>query len=391
MLAVIIDYSLLYTVKGKIKGKRILPKVLSLGDKNEVSLEIINASSLKLQLNVIDEIPEQFQIRDFEMSLVLSSSEEKKLHYALKPLSRGDYHYGKTHCFTSTFIGFLEQRVSFENDTIVAVYPSIIQMKKYELAAIPKLTAEMGIKKYRRPGQSFEFDHIRNYVKGDDYRKINWKATGRKSQIMVNQFIEEKSQQVISILDNSRTMFMPFDGLSLFDYAVNSSLVISNTALQKFDKAGLISFSDKIDHFIVPQRRNAQINTILKTLYAQEEKAAESNYQLLYSFLQRNVSHRSLLILFTNFVSIYSLKRNLPILRKINKSHVLVVVFFENTEISGYRFKHVESINDIYHQAIAEKFITDKVQMAQTFFTKPKDLSINTINKYLELKTRGFI
>ena len=98
----------------------------------------------------------------------------------------------------------------------------------------------------RRIGHSYEFEQIKNYVRGDDYRSINWKATSRRGHLMVNQYEDERAQQVYNIIDKSRSMKMPFNGMSLLDYAINTSLVISNVALQKHDRAGLMTFSDKM-------------------------------------------------------------------------------------------------------------------------------------------------
>ncbi|MCB0580934.1 MAG: DUF58 domain-containing protein, partial [Phaeodactylibacter sp.] len=97
--------------------------------------------------------------------------------------------------------------------------------------------------------------------------------------------------------------------------------------------------------------------------------------------------------------SSYALERVLPILRRINTFHLLVAVFFENTEIRDFVEARVETLEDIYHQTIARKFLTEKSQMVQklqqygiqAILTRPEDLSINTVNKYLELKSRGLI
>ena len=104
-------------------------------------------------------------------------------------------------------------------------------------------------------------------------------------------------------------------------------------------------------------------------------------------------------MLYTNFESTYALERVLPILRRINNIHLLVVVFFENTEIKAFAREEVKTTEGIYYQTVAQKFIAEKVQMVQKLrqygiqavLTKPEELSMNTINKYLELKSRGLI
>ena len=282
---------------------------------------------------------------------------------------------------------------------MVPVYPSIIQMRKYELKTFARVANEYGVKKVRRIGHSYEFEHIKQYVRGDDYRSINWKATGRRTQLMVNMYEDEKSQQVYCIIDKSRVMHMPFNGLSLFDYAVNATLVISNIVLRKLDKVGLITFAETPKALVKADRSRQQLKKILETLYREKEGNGEANYESMYLSVRKFVNGRSLMFFYTNFESTYALQRALPQLRKLNDQHLLVVVFFENTEITANTSAQVETVEDIYRQVTAEHFILTKVQLVQqlkqfgiiTILTRPENLTVASINKYLELKSRGMI
>ena len=382
-----------------IKCRRRLPKLFSLGDLNPVKIELTNQSGTKLFISLIDELPFQFQKRDFEEKLSLEPDEAKQIDYQLRPLKRGLYTFGKVNIFMSTRLGLVQKRYQHDYPMEVPVYPSVQQMKQFELKAFSRISHQKGIKKIRRIGHSYEFEQIKNYVRGDDYRSINWKASSRKAALMVNQYEDERAQQIYSIIDKSRVMRMPFEGLSLMDYAINTSLVISNIALQKHDKAGLITFSDKIGTTLKADSRPTQLNKILQALYKEKEQILEANYELLYHATRKLINGRSLLMLYTNFESSYALDRVLPVLRKVNNFHLLVVVFFENTEIKDFVDQRTETLEDIYHQTIARKFLSEKRQMVQklqqygiqAIYTRPKDLSINTVNKYLELKSRGLI
>ncbi|MEM9918059.1 MAG: DUF58 domain-containing protein [Bacteroidota bacterium] len=396
----LLDILLLFNKRRvRVRVRRRLPKVLSLGDQNAVRLEITNRSNQPLHLNIIDELPFQFQKRDFNYHLKLAPEEQQVLVYDLKPVERGEYKFGNINVFMASNIGLVQRRYQHQYDMQVAVYPSIIQMKNFELRAFDRISHQNGIKKMRRLGHSYEFEQIKNYVRGDDYRSINWKASGRRAQLMVNQYEDERAQQVYCIIDKSRSMRMPFEGLSLMDYAINTSLVLSNIILQKHDKAGLLTFSDKIGTTIKADRKANQLNKILHSLYKEKERPKEANYELLYHSARKLIKGRSLLLLFTNFESSFALERVLPVLRRINNLHLLVVVFFENTEIRDFTEQTVTTTEDIYLQTIAQKFLAEKSQMVQKLrqygiqavLTRPQDLSINTINKYLELKSRGLI
>lgn len=394
-----LDAFWLFQKKSILTAQRQLPKVLSLSDDNKITLTVQSFADRDLDVEIVDEIPFQFQVRDLSMSIQLKAEEARAMDYELKPLERGEYKFGNINLFVSTILKLVSRRVVMNAEESIPVYPSILQMKKYEMLAFSSISLEQGIKKLRRIGSSYEFEQIKNYVPGDDYRSINWKASSRRAQLMVNQYEDERSQSVYSIIDKSRNMRMPFEGLSLMDYAINSALVISNVVLQKNDKAGLLTFSDKIGSAIKADRKTNHLNKILAALYREQPRDLEARYELLYHSARKLIKGRSLLFLYTNFESTFALERVLPILRKINRLHLLVVVFFTNTEVEKLANETAADTEAVYHQTIAKKFLSEKRTIArilqqhkiQTILTDPADLSINSINKYLELKSRGLI
>ena len=279
---------------------------------------------------------------------------------------------------------------------MVKVYPSYVQMRRYQLLAVSNRLQEAGVKRMRRLGHSMEFEQIKEYVSGDDYRTINWKATARKTDLMVNNYTDERSQQIYCIINKGRVMKMPFDGMTLLDHAINASLVLSNVALVKQDKAGLITFAENLDSFLPADKKPTQMNLLLEALYKQQTHFLEPDFEKLYSVIRNRITHRSLLILFTNFESIESLEREMPSLKRIAHYHLLLVVFFENTELKSVAERKAVTLEDIYIKTIAEKFAFEKRLMVKelhkngiaSILTTPENLTVNTINKYLELKTR---
>jgi uncharacterized protein (DUF58 family) len=241
-----------------------------------------------------------------------------------------------------------------------------------------------------------EFEQIKNYVRGDDIRTINWKSTAKHQKLMVNQFVDEKAQQVYCAIDKGRVMKMPFNGMTLLDYAINSSLILSNIVLQNHDRAGVFTFSNHLENLVKAERRNNQIQKISESLYGIQSNFMESDFGKLYNSAKNKITQRGLIVLFTNFESMDSLHRQLPYLSAINKNHLLLVVFFRNTELDDYLKNPSE---DVYEKTIVEKFIYEKQQIVleltkhgiQSILTNPEDLTVNTINKYLEIKSRGVI
>ena len=246
VVVLFIDLLLLYQPKNAINARRILPDKFSNSDNNPVPITITNKYNFKTYIDVIDELPVQFQKRDFAYKTTLGPNENHDFDYMVRPVDRGEYYFGHLNVFASSILKIIKRKYQFQNEQMVMVYPSIIQMQKYDFLAISNALTEIGLKKIRRIGNTSEFEQIKEYVQGDDFRTVNWKATAKRAQLMVNQFQDEKSQPVYSIIDKGRVMKMPFDGLTLLDYAINAALVISNVALKKQDKAGILAFSKKV-------------------------------------------------------------------------------------------------------------------------------------------------
>ena len=396
---VIMDVFNLYKTKMGLSAKRLHDKKLSNGDDNEILIELVSSYGYDLHAEIVDEIPHQFQRRDISWKVYLPADSKETLNYQLRPVKRGEYSFGTINVFLSTSLGLFQRRYSFPSEVTVPVYPSIIQMKKYEFSAFTNNLTELGIKRIRRIGQTTEFDQIKEYVSGDDPRNINWKASAKSTGLMINHYEDEKSQPVYCIVDKGRLMRSPFEGLTLLDYAVNSALVMSNVALRKHDKAGLITFSNKMSSIVKADRRSGQLQRILETLYNQKTFYKESNYEMLATYVQRRITSRSLLLLYTNFESLNSFRRQLPYLRALSKRHLLVVVFFENTELDTVIQSDPILSEEIYTQVIAEQLSLEKQLIVSelkkygiySVLTPPADLNVNTINRYLEFKARGMV
>ncbi len=395
----IADAILLFSNKNIIEAQRKVPSIMTLSDETKIEITIQNVTNLKVHVDVYDEIPYQFQIRNLRFESILDQNEEAKFQYSLTPVKRGEYVFGNINLFLKTSLKLISRKQTIDLITKIKVYPSIVQMKKFELKSGASFQVGEGIKRRRRIGHSYEFDQTKEYVIGDDSRNINWKASSRRSGLMVNQYEEERSQQVYSIIDKSRSMHMPFNDLTLLDYSINTALVISNVVLQKHDKAGLITFSNKIGSVIRAEKNSQQLRKILEALYNEQDHLLEAEYELLYHLVRNVIRNRSLIFLYTNFESVHAFERVLPILRQINKLHLLVVMFFENEAVVNMSISEAKNLLGVYEQTMARKYLDEKNQIVfelanhgiHCIKSLPSDLSINTINKYLELKSRGMI
>ncbi len=399
LFATVLDVFLVFGSQQPIQVKRYFQPRMNLGDENKVEVRVWNQTIQPLSVAIYEGYPVEMQRRSTAWTAILLPKRSTQFTYAFRPTARGKYTFTDVVIFVRSPL-FLAQRrlvIPFEEST--EVYPSVLQMKQYELKVFNPQTQAQGIKKVRRIGNTSEFEQIRNYVQGDDLRTINWKATSRKHELMVNQYQEERSQPIYCVVDKSRPMQLAFHGMNMLDYAINASLVFSNIALRKGDRAGLITFSDKMGTILPAEKSNGQLRRIIEGLYNQKTQFKEANFELLYQTVRSQVKTRSLLMLFTNFESEFAMRRALPMLQRLNKRHVLVVVFFVNNELEALAQQPVNSLKELSLATVAEKMSAIKWGIArelkkngiQTILSRPEDLSINTINKYLELKAKGMI
>lgn len=395
----LLDVLITFSSKTPITFRREVNERLNLGDANKVKLILTNTTNQPVGFRLYEGFPVEMQERSKAYIGLVLPQKTKEFEYTFTPKTRGEFEFRDVFLLMSSVFNLISRRIELKATQKIHVYPSVLQLKKYELLVFQQQKVSVGIKKIRRLGNNSEFEQIKNYVQGDEIKKINWKATSRTNNLMVNQYQEEKSQQIYCIIDKSRTMQMEFDGLSVLDYAINSTLVLSNITLKNGDKTGLITFSDKMGTQLAAEKSGGQMRRIMEELYAQKTQFKEPNYELLYQSLRRTVKTRSLIILFANFETEFAMRRALPILRKINQKHVLVTVLFQNSELETLAYQSPRTVREAYQSIVAEKMTGLKSKIAMeltqngihTILTLPENLSINTINKYLELKAKGVI
>ncbi len=390
---------MLYRTRQGIVASRHCRERFSNGDQNPVRICVENQYPFPVRLKVIDEIPFIFQERHIGFLLTLAAGEGKNLTYELRPTRRGVYGFGQVRVFARMGAGLLIRRYTCAEPVNVKVYPSYLMLHRFELLAMSNRLTEFGIKKIRRIGHQTEFEQIKEYVQGDDFRTINWKASARRHDLMVNLYQDERSQQIYNVIDKGRVMQQAFQGMTLLDYSINASLMLSYIAIHKSDKAGLATFNQHFDSFVPASRQTSQMELLLENLYKQETTFGESDFSALCVYLKKRIARRSLLILYTNFDSMNALNRQIGYLAQLSKQHRLLVVFFEDNELREFIEKPVTTTEGYYQQVIAEKFTYEKRLIVSTLMqhgiysvlTTPDQLTVDVVNKYLEMKSRQLI
>lgn len=390
----LIDFGMLYFVKGQeMRAERICRDRFSNGDPNEVEITIQSPYSFRTRIEVIDEMPIDFQMRDFVSQDHLSSKEERKLTYTLTPHHRGCYRFDRIRIFFASPIGMLFRRYTRGTPQEVKVYPSFAHLSLYSLMCNHRLD-EYGIKRIRQVGADTDFEQIKDYIQGDEYRHINWKASARTHQLKVNVYQQDRSMPIYSIVDKGRMMQQSAFGNTYLELAINAALALSYVALKKDDQAGLVTLSTTVDAFVAARKNGPQMQLLMESLYGQQTHFAESDYSALSTHFTQRVTKRCLAVLFANFATLNALDRELPYLLQMARRHQLLLVLFRDREMEEFLARQPKDTEEYYQQLAVDKYYREKRLIINklrqnnilTLYTLPENLSVGIINKYLEYR-----
>lgn len=391
------DFIIVWTL-GKVAAERHTQEKYCLDEDNGVTLRITSDSMLPLRLTIRDELPRAFRYHRAKFRIRLPAHGARNVDYVLHPVERGVYDFGHVLLFVSSPLNLVERKRHCGKVQEVKVYPAFRRLDRLELAAVHE-NPEEGTKRIRRPGAQTEFEQIRDYMRGDEFRAINWKATARVRRLMVNTYQDEKAQPVICLIDKGRAMHRTWGGMTLLDYAINASLALSYVAIRHDDMAGLLTFSARPDTFLPASRRPSTLPLIMEELYAQQSAYAEADYGALRAFVGRHLRRRSLLVLYTDFQNLDALERQLPYLRMLARDHCLLVCFFNDAEVESLAQATPRSMDDYVAQTLAGGFMQEKRAITTrlaangiySLLTSPQQLPVGVIRRYLELKQRAAI
>lgn len=384
----------------QFKGKRHVDKRICICAQNKVTLTIINDSRLTTRVTLIDESPAGINHSPIgSPQFILRPGQKISTNYYLMPTQRGHYRFGHLLAFASTTIGLWQHRISLVRSQDVKVYPEFRQLKEREQQYLMYRDVKGSRKMVRSVSHSTEFEEIREYVKGDDYRRINWKATARRQILMVNHYDEERSQLLYNIIDHGRQMQRSFEGLTLADYAVNATLQLSFTAMNHDDLVGLVTFGHGSPRVVPARKSHKQLNILLEQLYRLQWKYAESDFSQLVSTLVKCVPRRALIMLYTDFYTLDALYRQLPHLQRIARRHALVVVFFEDRQLKTAATPLPPQASNGEHiiHALSADLVLQKQTMVDilrrnginAILTIPDLLTGNVVRRYFTLKQQG--
>ncbi len=373
--------------------------VMSVGAQNAVTLRLHNCNRSSVHVQVHDEPPEPCTTSDLPFELRLKPNQRRHSVYHVQPHQRGRNRFGSVYLRGHSRLGLWTLSDVRELEFPVRIYPDIQAVHGVELLARQNRLAEAGVRLSRLRGRGNEFERLREYRREDEYRSIDWKATARHQNLISREYVVEKNQTIIFLLDCGRSMCNELDGITHFDRALNAIILLSYVALRQGDTVGVLAFSNKIERWVPPVRGVSAAQKLIRQLYDLQPTYEASDYNLLVEETHRRCRKRALLILVSHALDEVHLKAMGKSARQLKRPHLVINALLQNVPLNERLDGIPQTDLEAFQIAAAAGMVASQsLEIAQLqkqgllmLDTLPEQLSAKLISQYLDIKARHLL
>lgn len=374
------------------------------GAENVVTLFVGNYSNFGLLTELLDELPDaRFELMSKNPIHIVPAKSQERFDYTVKPKARGLFKFNKIYLKVKSVLGLCYRFYEYSVPAETKVYPDVSDAGKHRVFAVKNRFLPEGTRRVNIKGVDAEFESLRKYVDGDDFRKINWMSTAREREIIMNQYETAKDQPVFVMLDAGRAMTRETGGgFKKLDAAISAALILCDIANQKGDNCGVITFNETIRSVIPPNRGADHRGALMDALYAVNGSNFAPNYEAAFLELASRQKHRGIVFLFTDFDTAEEAEQILETIDLIVRKHIVVIVYVKNEEAArmakavSFQKTDDETAKRVFEKASALNFLRERRNAAKRFSargvlcieTEAKKFAIGAVNSYLRIKSQ---
>jgi uncharacterized protein (DUF58 family) len=404
VVAVLVDLVLLPTV-GQFTVEREATTTAGLGDPIDAQY-VVHADWRPTRVRLFDQLPAAVE-REGAMPLVPVADErmggtasERTVPVRLFGRERGVHALGPVALEVEGPLGLMRAVVRWPMDDVLTVAPSIAGVRRYRLLALQHRLTDLGVRSIRRRGEGTTFSAMREYVPGDDPRRIDWKATARRQSVIVREHTIEQGQTILIAVDAGRLMTQLAGDLPRFEHALQAALVLADVALHSGDRVGLMLFDDAVRAFVPPARGAETLSRLREALIPARASLVEPDYAAAFRTLAARHRRRSLVVLFTDVIDPRSSGALVAHTTRSAGRHLPVVVALRNDAlVAAASPADRRTTSALYESAAAEELLSAREEALQQMRragvdvvdASPTQLSAAVVNRYLEIKARGVL
>lgn len=397
VVAIAVLDALLCRTLARLEISRSLPDPLSLNSRNPVTLRLRNRGRVPQNLVVFDDLPDELRPEGNLQTVVVPPYGESSVRYTVRPAQRGKFSLGDVYVRGLGLFRLSRWQRRYRLGGAVRVYPALADVGRYDYLARARRLVEAGYRPIPRRGEGRSFESLREYVRDDDFRDIDWKATARRGRPITRQYEVERSQNVVLLLDCGRLMAAETEGMTKLDHAVNAALMIAHVAVAMDDAVGWIAFADRILRMRPPRKARDQVARLADDLYELQVQLVEPNYSLAFAPLKGLMRKRALVVVFTDIVDLEASERLVSHAAALHPHHLPLLVAIRDAELESMVMAAPARVDDVYVAAVATRLLDRRAHALATMRARgalvldvaPHELTTKAVNEYLSVKAAG--
>ncbi|NLW10351.1 MAG: DUF58 domain-containing protein [Firmicutes bacterium] len=317
--------------------------------------------------------------------------------YELLPDKRGTFPFGRINLEYPGVLGLYSHRHVIGREESLRVYPDLAALNDHLRRILPGATPTAAY--YRKLGDAGrEFWQLREFLPGDDYRKINWKVTAHVGKPILNEYRPERDQSVYLFFDTGRLLYDRLHGKTTrLDHILDSAFILAYSILEQGDQIGGISFNQRVERFLPAGKGIRHLRLFLEKFYDLQAVMKESNYRAAFHFWQQRVKKRSLLFVYTDIVDAESSRELAEHLSLLARNHLVVCVLLPHPYLDRTAAGPVTSIDQLYKKGVALELRLERERLrklltgrgVKVLTTDAESIRRSAAQHYLFLKNKG--
>jgi uncharacterized protein (DUF58 family) len=378
-----------------VKRRWHSPAALSI--ESEVDLILENSSGSSIQAKLIDSVPLALRTEPPTISVRATGRSEGVGSYRIRPIERGDANLGHCYIRYQSLFRVAERWARAPLEQTIRIYPDLEEAKRYSMYLLRSRQIALEKRHTRVRGIGREFESLREYQDGDEYRDICWTASARRAKLVARVYQTERSQTVWIVIDSGRLMRARVGSFSKLDKAVNSALSLAQVALYSGDRVGLIAYGRGIRQQVPAAKGSAHLRQLIERLALVREEGAEADHLHMAARLLTDQKRRSLIVWLTDLAETAMTPEVIEAASMMMPRHLVLFVVIGQPDLGELASKVPNSESEMYRVAAAQEMLHRRELLlsrlrergALAMEVSYGSVSPVLINAYLQIKERN--
>jgi uncharacterized protein (DUF58 family) len=377
--------------------KRTWHSPAALAISSNVDLTLTNSSNRSIHAAMVDTVPLQLRSAPPTVTVLAAARDETTATYSVRPSQRGDATVGDCYLRYQSVLRIAERWARAPLQQSIRIYPNLDEANRHSIYLLRSRQIALEKRHTRVRGIGREFESLREYQRGDEYRDICWTAAARRGKLVTRVYQIERSQTVWIVIDAGRLMRARVGDFSKLDHAVNSALSLAQVALYSGDRVGLIAYGRTIRHQLPAAKGSAHLRQMIEQLAQVHEEGAEADHLLMASRLLADQKRRSLVVWLTDLAETAMTPEVIEAASMMMPRHLVLFVVIGQPDLGQLASKTPQSASEMYQVAAAQEMVHRRELLlarlrergALALEVSSGAVSPVLVNAYLQIKERN--